>query len=243
MKKLLVILLFVISKNIGANNDLFKEGNDLYLNGNYAEAILKYNSILLNNIETYEIYYNLGNCYYKTEDLANAIWHYEKSLKIERNEKTIQNLAIVNLKTIDKIEPLPQLFYKKWLTSISKSSNTKSWQILALICIWSILLLRTLIFPNSSKKNSISNILLFLAILFLFIANFSYKSVIEKKEGIIFSSSLIVNSAPVDNSTNLFSLHSGTKIEIIDEIKNWINIRLSDGRSGWIEKENCKVLY
>ena len=115
MKQLLVIFLLFLSVTICADEVLFTTANNLYTNGNYAEAILKYDSILANNIESYKIYYNLGNCYYKTGDWANAIWYYEKSLKIEQNEKTIQNLTLANLKTIDRIEPLPQLFYKNWL--------------------------------------------------------------------------------------------------------------------------------
>ena len=142
MKQLLVIFLCFISANIYADEVLFTNANNLYTNGNYAEAILKYDSILSNNIESYEIYYNLGNCYYKAGDWANSIWHYEKSLKHKQDDKTIQNLALVNLKIIDRIEPLPELFYKKWLKNISQLFNTKFWQILALICVWGFLLVR-----------------------------------------------------------------------------------------------------
>ena len=140
MKQLLVISLLFISVNIYADEVLFITANTLYTNGNYPEAISKYDSILSNNIESHELYYNLGNCYYKTGDWVNAIWYYEKSLKIEQNEKTIQNLALANLKIIDRIEPLPQLFYTNWLKNISQLFSIKIWQILALVCIWCFLI-------------------------------------------------------------------------------------------------------
>ena len=242
MKQLFVILLFSISANIYADELLFNTANTLYTNGDYTEAISKYDSILSNNITSYEIYYNIGNCYYKIGDLANAIWHYEKSLKIHKNEKTIQNLALVNSKIIDRIEPLPQLFYKKWFQSISQLFNTKLWQILTLVCIWLFLLIIIFDSFTTYKKTRLSHFLLLTAILFLYITNFSYTNTIEKEECIIFSSTVIVNSAPTSNSTDLFSLHTGIKVEIIDEIGDWINIKIINGNTGWIKINTCKFL-
>lgn len=242
MKQLLTTLLFFISANIYAEKTLFTSANNLYTNGEYAKAILKYDSILSNNIESYEIYYNLGNCYYKIGDWANAIWHYEKSLKIEKNEKTMQNLALTNSKIIDKIEPLPQIFYKKWTINISQLLNTKSWQTLALLSVWVLLIYRILILFTSFKKYKLSNSLFLTSILFLFLAELSYNNS-KKKEAIIFSSTVIVNSAPTSNSTDLFSLHAGAKIKIIDKIGDWINIKLINGNTGWIKQNNCRVLY
>ena len=242
MKQFLAILLFSISANIYADEVLFATANNLYTNGDYSAAISKYDSILSNNIESYEIYYNLGNCYYKTGDWANAIWHYEKSLRIEKNEKTIQNLALTNLKIIDRIEPLPQLFYTKWLKNISQLFSIKIWQILALVCIWCFLIVKILYPFTGSRKNKLSHIVLLLAILFLFTANYSYTNTIVKKEGIIFSSTVIVNSAPTSNSADLFSLRAGVKVEVVDEIGDWINIKLTNGKTGWVKKNACKIL-
>ena len=242
MKQLLAISLFFISVNTYGEKALFTSANNLYTNGDYTKAILKYDSILSNNIESHDIYYNLGNCYYKIGDWANAIWHYEKSLKIDKNEKTIQNLALTNSKIIDKIEPLPQIFYKKWTISIIQLLSTKSWQILALLCVWIFLILRILILFTTYKKYKLSHLFFLTSILFLFIAEFSYNN-INKKEAIIFSSTVIVNSAPTSNSTDLFSLHAGSKIKIIDKIGDWINIKLINGNTGWIKQNNCKALY
>ena len=112
LKTLIISLLLSISSF--ASNQLFEKANKAYNNSDYTSAITLYDSILTIGLESSELYYNLGNCHYKTKYWANAIWHYEKSLKLEKNKKTIQNLELANLKIIDRIEDIPQLFYKKW---------------------------------------------------------------------------------------------------------------------------------
>ena len=114
MKKLIFILLILLYLPIFAENPLFIEANQQYNKGNYSFAISLYDSIIKNNLESSEIYYNLGNCYYKIQDWANAIWHYEKSLLLKKDINTLENIELTKLRIKDKIQPLPQLFYKKW---------------------------------------------------------------------------------------------------------------------------------
>ena len=221
-----------------AENSLFKEANKEYANGNYSNAISLYDSILINQMESSELYYNIGNCYYKKQDWANAIWYYEKSLQLKRNKKTLQNLELTKLKLIDRIEPIPQLFYKKWGNNLINLFSTKTWQILTILCIWIGLIIR---FSNY-KKNYFSVFFNAFCLILFLTAHASYQTNYNKKEAIILSSPVIVNSAPTKNSTNLFSLHSGTKIEIIDTIGDWLNIKIANGNNGWIQKSNCKTL-
>ena len=140
MKKLIFILSF-ISLYSFAEEDLFNDANNLYVNENYTEAIRIYESILAKELESDAVYYNMGNCYYKNKDWANAIWCYEKSLKLKKNTETVQNLALVNLKIVDKIEPIPELFYKIWWKNIVQVLNPKNWQILAIFSVWMVLIL------------------------------------------------------------------------------------------------------
>ena len=140
MKKLIFILLIPLYLPMFAESPLFIEANQQYNKGNYSSAISIYDSIIENNLESNAIYYNLGNCYYKIQDWANAIWHYEKSLLLKKDINTLENLELTKLKIKDKIQPLPQLFYKKWWNNLINLQTTKSWQILSLICIWIILI-------------------------------------------------------------------------------------------------------
>lgn len=242
MKQLIFILFAISSVYANASDILFDKANKLYAQEKYTDAILLYDSIISSGLESSELYYNLGNCSYKNSDWANAIWHYEKSLQLDKNEKTKQNLELVNLKIIDQIEAPPQLFYKKWWFNLILLLNTKTWQILSVIIICFILLLKTLNQLRYLKKYNFSHLLMPIAMTLFFISMSSYSNTYSKKEAIIFSSSVIVNSAPSNNSTNLFSLHAGTKVEITDAIGEWIYIKIQNGNNGWIQKSDCKTL-
>ena len=240
LKTLIITLLVSISSY--ASNQLFEKANKAYNNLDYTSAITLYDSILNIGLESSELYYNLGNCHYKSQDWANAIWHYEKSLKLEKNDKTIQNLELANLKIIDRIEEIPQLFYKKWWSSFISIFNTFSWQLISILIIWLALTIKILSQFTNYKKEHFLSILYSLALISVFATYSSYQRNITKKEAIIFTSSVVVNSAPTTNSTNLFSLHSGSKIEILDTIGEWINIKIANGSSGWIKESGCKIL-
>ena len=242
MKLKTLIITLLVSISSFASDQLFKKANKAYNNSDYTSAITLYDSILTIGLESSELYYNLGNCHYKAQNWANAIWHYEKSLKLERNDKTIQNLELANLKIIDRIEEIPQLFYKKWWSSFISLFNTFSWQLISILIIWLALTIKILSQFTNYKKEYFLSILYSLALISIFATYSSYQKNITKKEAIIFTSSIVVNSAPTTNSTNLFSLHSGSKIEILDTIGEWINIKIANGSSGWIKESGCKVL-
>ena len=135
MKKITLLLFLCISLNVMADQTLFTKANTAYANDSITKAIALYDSILASERESSELYYNLGNCYYKNKDWANAIWHYEKSLQLN-NKQAKENLALTKLKIIDRIEALPQLFYKKWWISTQGILSTKHWQYLAILSIF-----------------------------------------------------------------------------------------------------------
>ena len=151
-------------------------------------------------------------------------------------------MKLSKLRIIDQIETAPQLFYKKWWESAIRLFTTKTWQILALISIWLSLLFWLLKWFANYKKRYFLTFLNTLALILLCIAYFSYHENYNKTEAIIFSSSVSVNSAPTNNSTNLLSLNPGTKVEIIDKIEDWLNIKITNGNSGWIKESDCKIL-
>ena len=242
MKRLIFILsLFICSQNF-ASEHVFELGNKQYVNENYSEAISLYDSILTSGLESSELYYNLGNCHYKTNDWANAIWHYEKSLQLNNNEKTKHNLELVKLKIIDRIEPLPQLFYKKWWINLTQSLSTQVWQIITLFGMGFIFILQLISQFTSLKSKQITKIFSAITVIILLITQTSYHNNFTKKEAIIFSETITVNSAPTSSSTNLFTLHAGSKVEIIDTIGDWINIKIANGNSGWIGQNSIKEL-
>ena len=242
MKKLIFIISIFLYISTFAENPVFVKANQQYNKENYFAAISLYDSIIKNNLESSAIYHNLGNCYYKTQDWANAIWHYEKSLMLKKDKNTLENLELTKLKIKDKIQPIPQLFYKKWWNNLIHLQSTKSWQILSLICIWIILIFYILNKLMKYKNKYILYFLNFLLITLLYINFSSYQLQYNTSQAIIFSSSVNVNSAPTEKSKNLFSLHSGTKVIILDNIEDWIKIKIADGKNGWIKATNCRIL-
>jgi tetratricopeptide (TPR) repeat protein len=242
MKRLIFILsLFICSQNF-ASEQVFELGNKQYVNENYSEAISLYDSILTSGLESSELYYNLGNCHYKTNDWANAIWHYEKSLQLNNNEKTKHNFELAKLNIIDRIEPLPQLFYKKWWINLTQTLSTQVWQIITLFGMGFIFILQLISQFTSLKSKQITKIFSAITVIILLITQTSYHNNFTKKEAIIFSETITVNSAPTSSSTNLFTLHTGSKVEIIDTIGDWINIKIANGNSGWIGQNSIKEL-
>ena len=242
MKRLIFILsLFICSQNF-ASEQVFELGNKQYVNENYSTAISLYDSILTSGMESSELYYNLGNCHYKTNDWANAIWHYEKSLQLNNNEKTIHNLELARLKIIDRIEPIPQLFYKKWWINLTQTLSTQVWQILTLFGVGLIFILQLISQFISLKSKLITKIFSAITVIILLITQTSYHNNFTKKYAIIFSETITVNSAPTISSNNLFTLHAGSKVEITDTIGNWINIKIANGNSGWINHNTIKDL-
>ena len=139
MKKLYIIIFCFISSPSYSSDDLFNKANENYSSEEYQEAINTYETIENKNDI---VYYNIANCYYKLQDWPNAILHYEKSLKMNKtNIDAKYNLELANLKIVDRIEKLPELFYKKWWNSIINLCSIKTWQIFSLIIIWLFLLI------------------------------------------------------------------------------------------------------
>ena len=242
MKKITFFLSLIICSNSFSSEKMFEKGNQQYINENYSAAISIYDSILTTGMESSELYYNLGNCYYKTKNWANSIWNYEKSLQLKKNEKTKHNLELAKIKIVDRIEPLPQLFYKKWSANLIQSLNTQVWQILALLGVCLIFTIQLISQFTSLKGKRITKILSSITLIILIATQSSYHNNFIKKEAIIFSETVTVNSAPTISSTNLFTLHEGSKIEIVDSIGYWINIKIANGNSGWIKRNSIKEL-
>ncbi len=242
MKHLITILLLLITTNTFAEYQLFNKANELYAQAKYDNAIILYDSILKKGLESSELYNNLGNCYFKKQEWANAIWHFEKSLKYKYTEKTAQNLALTNLKITDNIKALPILFYKKWWNNTINIFNTKNWQILTLLLIWILFFIIQFKKINTGYNQYFMSILFTTIIILFFISNSSFNKRFKNKDGIIFSPNTVVKSAPSSSGNNLFQIHSGVKVEITDSIENWLNIQIVNGNSGWIKKSDCKQL-
>lgn len=242
MNKLSLILVFLISFNLYGNDSLFVSANSDYANQEYNAAIKKYNLILSSNLKSPELYYNLANSFFKINEIHQAIYYYEKALKIKPDfDDAKENLEICNLQLIDKIEEIPELMITSLYNNIINFLSLKNWIYLTLIFIWVSLIIFS--YNSFVKKNKKSVLYLVIFSFFLFfITTKKYNQNINVKEAIIYSSVINVMSAPSEQSTNLFSLHIGTKVKIEDQIENWVNISIANGKKGWVLIENLKEI-
>tara|TARA_B100001287_G_scaffold233336_1_gene204716 strand:+ start:1988 stop:2776 length:789 start_codon:yes stop_codon:yes gene_type:complete len=230
-------------------NQKFQNANNLYNEGLYKESIEIYSEIFNSGFHSAELYFNLGNSYYKINDMPNAILHYEKALRLDPNDSyIINNLNIANNSVIDKILKVPESFIDLKLDQISNFMNIEDWTYLTILTSFIFLFVFTLYFFSNS---TIIKRLSFCVLLLLFISNIcfimmsfnSYQKNHIDRYAIIFDERIEINSEPNDRSDILLILYQGTKVKVIDSFTNdWIKVRLSDGQVGWLEKNKIKII-
>ena len=238
-KEFLVIIAICFSFFIKAEDNLFKKGTEFYDSGNYQMAIAYFDSLISSGTISSEIHYNKGNCYFKLDSLALAIVEYERGLNINNKDLDIvYNLKICNDLIIDDINQLPELFYKQWFSTVFNTISIYNWQIFIIISL--VLLIISLIATKNKTNNNIKifNTFLFIIIsislTIYFIGNFTEKN---NTQAIVKENVVNIRSAHSAESSVQFTIHSGTKVLIIDSVESWFNISISDGRSGWTKHE------
>ena len=243
MKKIILFLNIFLCLNLHANDSLFTIANQDYANQDYSLAIDKYQNILSSEIESSELYYNLGNSYYRINEIHQAIYNYEKSLKLNPNfTEAKENLELCNLLLIDKIDKMPELFYKTYYKKLKKLFPKKWWKTTSLILIWSFIIIYLIKIITNRNFNFLQNIILVFSLLFFVIYHDISNDSLESKEAIIFSQVIDIMSAPSEKANKLFTLHIGTKVKIKDQIENWVNISLDNGNKGWVALKHLKEI-
>lgn len=249
MNKIVYILVILFcSLSFAQNSTLFEVGNTLYNDGKYAEAIEQYESILNNDMHSAELYFNLGNAHYKLNNIAPSIYYFEKALQLSPNDSDLKNnIAFARNMTIDAIDVVPEVGFSKLINSATNSFSFDLWAGLAV----SFVLIFVLLFLNyyfsigtSSKRLSFVFSLLSLLLMCLSLSFAFHKFNLDKNNNpaIVFAQESKVKSEPNLRSEEVFRLHEGTKVQVMDSVKNWNKIKLSDGKMGWISNEDIKAL-
>ncbi|MRT94789.1 tetratricopeptide repeat protein [Ancylomarina sp. 16SWW S1-10-2] len=225
-----------------------QEANDFYQKGEYEEAIKSYESVLETRIEAPEIYFNLANAYYKTGQIAPSILNYERALLLSPDDEDIKyNLELARKNVTDKLEVLPEFFVSSWVSGLWNSFSASVWSYLSIGFFLIFLALISLYLY--SKQSRIKKLGFFLSILCLLSSLVSYnfasrmnKQLTLREYAIVFNPSVTVKGSPDESGTQLFLLHEGTKIKVIEELGDWCNIKISDGNQGWIKKEDIEII-
>ncbi|BAO75350.1 tetratricopeptide repeat protein [Winogradskyella sp. PG-2] len=248
--RIIVIVLICCSSLLGftQNDKVFEQANALYNESKYAEAIDKYESILNSDTHSAELYFNLGNANYKLNNIAPSIYYYEKALLISPNDKEIKsNLSFAQNMTIDAIDKVPQVGFSRLVNNMVNTFNSDAWAKFAIggVLVFVLLFLMYHFSYSTSKKR----IAFVVSIVSLFVACFSVvmafqKDNLDKKDNpaIVFVQESRVKAEANKTSEEVFRLHEGTKVQVLETYEDWMKIQLSDNSTGWIPSNDIKML-
>ncbi len=237
----LLLVFIVFFAKADENKNTIDSANAEYAKANYEKAALLYESVINKGLAAPELYFNLGNAYFKLKDIAHAILNYERAKKLDPSSEDIAvNLKLANQRIDDNIDAAPQLFITEWKDSFVNLTTEKSW---ALLCIFSLVvsLILYVVYISFSIKVVkqigfwIGSVFLILSIALFFVAKNKYNLSKFSNEAIIISSAVTVNSSPNEKGTKLFILHEGAKVFVNQQDDDWTEIKISNGNVGWVK--------
>mgnify|MGYP002729820846 FL=1 len=242
------VLMILMLMPLSANAITKQNADDEYAKGNYQQAIKDYQEILKTGVSS-EIYYNLGNAYYRTDNITQALLAYERALQLSPGDNDIRfNLQYARSKTIDKITPETEMFFVTWYNSLVNFTSVDRWANTAIVSIvMALLLILVFLFAPQmwARKSGFYGSAVFL-LLFAFANLFAFqqKHELETKQGaIVIAPTVNVKKTPAVSGTDVFVIHEGTRVDITDRgMKQWRGIKLADGREGWLKTSQIEEI-
>ncbi len=226
--------------------DLFTRGNDLYRAGQYDRAATEYENILKQGYVSAAVYFNLGNAYYRQNRLGLAILAYERAARLAPGDADIRhNLRLLNLKTVDRIEPVPELFLIQWMRSVA-ALTTPATAMALFLAGWGLL------FVSLATLYLVARPAIVRALRWTALAGLLFGVVggglvglqrlqdTTHDEAIVIASVVTAKSSPDDHSVDAFVIHEGLKVKSTDAVGDWVKITLPDGKVGWVRAEECQ---
>ncbi|HEY6436159.1 MAG TPA: tetratricopeptide repeat protein [Ignavibacteriaceae bacterium] len=240
-----ILFLFSITELVFAISvdEQMQQAGEYYRNGEFDNAIKVYEEIRSEGYEGTSLYFNLANSYYRIGQLGHAILNYERALELSPSDEDVKhNLAFANLSTVDRIQPLPEFFLFEWWESILASFTVNGWTYLAyfffILLIMFIVIYffaRTIFQQKLILISGFGMLAIFLMLISLLIVKINREENVI--EAVIIEQSITVKTSPDIKSTDAFVIHEGLKVNLEDKLDNWVKIRLSDGKVGWIEND------
>ena len=249
---LTLMIFFIVStlslKAQAPVSPLFEEGNTAYNNGDFFKAVTLYEQTLLTGKHSASLYFNLGNAYYRLNKVAESIYNYEKARQLDpENEDFKVNSAFAQNMTIDAIEPLPESQLSQVQNSLYALASASIWSKIVVLFVWLFAIFFSIYLLNKTIKLKRLFFVLSLFSLVLFLSSFTIKFFANaeqenRKYAIIFSNEINIWSEPNLRAEIQFTLHEGTKVELLDSLDEWEKIRIANGSEGWIKNASLKSL-
>lgn len=224
------------------------EANNYYEKAQFDKAIDKYQDIIKGGFMSFDLYFNLGNAYYKTHDYKSAILYYEKAKLLKPGNKDVNfNLDLARANIVDKINPIPEVFFITGIKWIRNQVSADGWGILSTFTF--IIALGLFLLYLLSGKLNLRKLGFWIGVVMLFLAITSFLMGFQLLQAqragntaIVFTPSVTIKSSPSETGTNLFVLHEGTKVQILDRLNDWREIRIADGNRGWIKVSDIETI-
>ena len=247
MKRLFyTILALLFTATVFAQSDLLQKANEHYTKEEYKQAIDDYNKILMTNLESSEVYFNLGNAYYKTKQYTLSILNFERAKLLAPDDEDIAfNLQVANQHVVDSIQELPGIFIVRWWNSLVNSQTTDAWAVISISGF--ILFLVLMGFYFFARTGEVKRVSFWAGCFLILLTIFSWSFAAQQKsrlvnhmEAIVMQPTVTVKSSPSEKGTNLFVIHEGLKVKITDKLGDWVEIKLADGNKGWLQTESVE---
>jgi tetratricopeptide (TPR) repeat protein len=243
---LILLLALPLFSMADDNTSLFQQGNAAYAKGQYTQAAQDYQKIVDGGYQSVAVFFNLGNAYYRTGDIASSILYYEKAHKLAPSDEDINfNIHYANARTSDKVEQLPEFFVTKWWNNFILFFSVNTLATLSVLCmLGGCALLVLYLFTNSFiiKRTSFYTgiLVIVVAIVFVFMANRQENYFAGHQQAIIFGNSVTAKNEPDANGKPLFIVHEGTKVNVLQQTETWMEVELPNGNAGWISTADAK---
>lgn len=246
---LLCLCLLLVGITLPANAQTKAMADTLYKNEKYGEAAKQYELLLKRQGPSAVLYYNMGNAYYKDEQIPRAILAYERALLLNPADRDARfNLELARLKTADKQTPPSEMFFVTWWRQFSCLLSPSGWAVVA-FASFVLLLMGVLLYAFSSalrvRKCGIYGAMLLCVV--TVVANLSlltqWHALNHRDSAIVMTPAVVVKSSPSENSTDLFLIHEGTRLRILDSsMREWREVEVEDGKQGWVHKSDMEVI-
>lgn len=242
-----IVYLFLLFTQIFFAQSSFEKANALYQKGQYQQAVDAYEGIIKEDKQqSAELYFNLGNSYYKLNKVAPAIYNYEKALVLKPHDhETLNNLKFAKKLTIDEIKEVPKVGFAKLIQNFTGIFNYNTWAKISVGIAFGFLL--TFIgyyfsqLTLSKRIYFIGMFILLVALLLSVSSGMSEKNHFDNdRPAIVFAEVSEVRSEPQKAGSAIFLLHEGAKVYVTETIENWKKIELTDGTEGWIDSSTIK---
>ncbi len=243
--RILILVLSVVS-GLFSQNDVLINAKKEYSKGNFAKSIELYDSLVESKQYSPELYYNLGNSYFKQGEFGKAILNYEKALKYKPNDNDIKhNIFLAKRKIDSEIVELPDFFLNRWWIGVTNLFSLGIWTALSFLSALLLVIVFGFYWFKDYSFSGWFSLYVFVLILFLTVsifASFRKEKIIYKSDKCILIKSDSLFNAPDSRSELLYKLEPGEKFQLIDSINNWYKVKLLNKETGWIDKSNCEKI-